>query len=181
MRALFLFLLIILYPVAALAGADDRLIIKTRTDEAAFSVEIADTPEKRSLGLMYRTELAADAGMLFDFSHMAPVAMWMKNTYIPLDIVFINADGVIVNIVERAIPETLTPIHSRGPVLAVLELNSGTCARKGIRPGDKVLHPLFQDKGLTPPRSGVWPPPRVENSGAKASVSLKRISNKTLI
>lgn len=145
MRVLYLLMLLILLPVATFAGPQDLLVIKTRTGEVTFSVELADTPEKRSLGLMHRRELAADAGMLFNFSQTAPVAMWMKNTLIPLDMVFIKADGAIVNIAERTVPETLTPIESRGPVLAVLELNGGTCARLGIRPGDTVLHPVFAD------------------------------------
>ena len=145
MRRLYLLIVLLLLPVAALAGAEDALVIKTRTGGVTFAVELADTPEKRQVGLMYRRELAADAGMLFDFSHSAPVTMWMKNTLIPLDMVFIDSGGVIVNIAERTIPESLTPIASHGRVLAVLELNGGTCARQGIRPGDRVLHPIFAD------------------------------------
>lgn len=92
---------------------------------------------------MYRSEMAADAGMLFDFAKSGPVSMWMKNTLIPLDMLFIRSDGTIATIAERTVPHSLVPIESGEPVLAVLELNGGVCARLGIREGDKALHPLF--------------------------------------
>ncbi len=108
-----------------------------------FKVEIAAKPEERAQGLMYRRTLAADAGMLFDFGQTAPVAMWMKNTLIPLDMLFVAADGVIVNIAQRTVPHSLTAIPSAQPVRFVLEVPGGTTARLGIKPGDKLIHPLF--------------------------------------
>ncbi len=109
-----------------------------------FQVEIANTPQSRETGLMFRTELAPDAGMLFINDGPEPMAMWMKNTLIPLDILFIAADGRITNIHAAAGPQTLTPRPSKGPVLGALELASGTCARLHLNAGDWVLHPAFQ-------------------------------------
>ena len=108
-----------------------------------FRVEMALTDEQRARGLMFRRELAPDAGMLFDFEATQPVAFWMKNTFIPLDMLFIAADGRIVNIAERTVPHSLSVVPSAGPVRAVLELNGGTVARLGIRPGDRVVHAIF--------------------------------------
>jgi hypothetical protein len=109
----------------------------------SFKVELAATDEARTRGLMYRRALAADAGMLFDYRAPTHASMWMRNTYIPLDMLFITADGRILNIHERAIPHDLTPIGAAGPVRAVLELNGGTVARLGIKPGDRVEHAIF--------------------------------------
>jgi uncharacterized membrane protein (UPF0127 family) len=109
-----------------------------------FVVELASTPEARAQGLMFRQSLAPDTGMLFDFKDSEPVAMWMKNTYLPLDMLFIGRDGRIVRIAERTVPLTLTPISSGEPVLAVLEVNSGTAARLKLKAGDRVIHPIFQ-------------------------------------
>jgi len=108
-----------------------------------FTVELADSDEKRALGLMYRDRMAADAGMLFDFRNDQLVAMWMRNTRLPLDMLFIARDGRIVNIRERAVPFSEESIYSDGPVRAVLELNGGTASRLGLRPGDRVRHALF--------------------------------------
>lgn len=108
-----------------------------------FTVEVVATPEARTQGLMFRRSLAADAGMLFDFGQTAPVAMWMKNTLIPLDMLFVASDGRIVNIAQRTVPHSLTLIPSAKPVRFVLEVTGGTAARLGLKPGDKLLHPLF--------------------------------------
>lgn len=104
-----------------------------------FTVELALSPRQQARGLMFRRRLAADAGMLF--VHPAPrvIAMWMRNTYIPLDMLFIGPDGRIVRIVERARPMSTETISSGRPALAVLEVNAGTAARLGIRPGDRVI------------------------------------------
>jgi uncharacterized membrane protein (UPF0127 family) len=112
-----------------------------------FDVEMALTPEQMSQGLMYRRSMAADAGMLFDYVTPQPASFWMKNTLIPLDMIFIAADGKIVNIRERAVPQSLDPVPSKGPVRAVLEVNGGIAAKLGIKPGDQVLHPIFGTKG----------------------------------
>lgn len=109
-----------------------------------FNVELADTDERRTLGLMYRTTMAADAGMLFDFKADRPVSMWMRNTRLPLDMLFITRDGRVLNIAQRAVPFTEHSISSDGPVRAVLELNGGTTERLGIKPGDRVIHPMFR-------------------------------------
>ncbi len=108
-----------------------------------FTVEVASKPEERAQGLMYRRSLDADAGMLFDFGATAPVAMWMKNTLIPLDMLFVAADGVIVNIAQRTVPQSLNTIPSAQPVRFVLEVAGGTTSKLKIKPGDKLIHPLF--------------------------------------
>lgn len=108
-----------------------------------FKVEIADTDVTRARGLMYRRQMAADAGMLFDYKFETETAFWMKNTLIPLDMIFIRADGTIANVAERAVPLDETSIPSNGAVRGVLEVNGGTAARLGIKAGDKVLNPIF--------------------------------------
>lgn len=108
-----------------------------------FKVELAATPEERARGLMFRRTLASDSGMLFDFGRAEQVAMWMKNTLIPLDMLFIAGDGAVVNIAQRTVPGSLTPIPAARPVRFVLELPGGTSSRLGIKPGDKVEHALM--------------------------------------
>jgi uncharacterized membrane protein (UPF0127 family) len=108
-----------------------------------FTVELATTPAQMEQGLMFRQRLAADAGMLFDYRAPAMASMWMKNTLIPLDMLFVDERGRIINIHERAVPGSLDPIAAAAPARAVIELNGGTAARLGIRPGDRVLFPIF--------------------------------------
>lgn len=108
-----------------------------------FAVEIAKSDAQRSQGLQYRTELAADAGMLFDFGQVQDVAMWMKNTFIPLDMVFISQDGRVAGVAENTTPESLEIIQSGKPVLGVLEVRAGTAKRLGITRGSLIVHPLF--------------------------------------
>ncbi|MBI2240555.1 MAG: DUF192 domain-containing protein [Magnetospirillum gryphiswaldense] len=108
-----------------------------------FTVEVATDSDQLAQGLMYRKRMAADAGMLFDFGAPRPVSMWMKNTLIPLDMLFIAADGKVVGIAQRTVPHSQTLIESPGPVKGVLELNGGTVARLGLKVGDRVVHPLF--------------------------------------
>lgn len=130
-----------------LARADNLTPLSITTAAGSthrFTVEFADTAERRAVGLMYRSSMAADHGMLFDFKSDQPVSMWMRNTRIPLDMLFIARDGRIVNIAERAVPFSETTIPSKGPVRAVLELNGGTTARLGIKPGDRVIHAMFK-------------------------------------
>lgn len=123
----------------------DSLVLRT-TDgtELTFDIELAVSPQQQAQGLMYRRSLAAEAGMLFVYRPARPVSMWMKNTLIPLDMLFIAADGEIVKIAERTVPLSLTSISSDQTVRGVLELNGGTADRLGIRPGDRVLHPAFE-------------------------------------
>lgn len=119
-----------------------ELAIVTATGRHEFSVELALTTAQHQQGLMFRREMAPDAGMLFDFgSHPRRASMWMKNTYIPLDMLFIRADGEIESIAERTTPHSLEVISSRGMVRYVLEVNGGTAARLGISPGDRVELP----------------------------------------
>ncbi len=109
-----------------------------------FRVEIVSTPQDRAQGLQGRNQLDPDAGMLFDFGVALPVYMWMKNTFVALDMIFIAPDGRIVNIARGTTPESLAIVESAEPVRAVLEVPAGTAARLGIRPGDRVEHRIFR-------------------------------------
>jgi uncharacterized membrane protein (UPF0127 family) len=109
----------------------------------AFKVELAETPAQMEQGLMFRRELAPDAGMLFDFKTPIVATMWMRNTLIPLDMLFVGGDSRIVNIHERAVPQSDAIIAAAAPVRAVIELNGGTAARFGIKPGDRVVGSIF--------------------------------------
>jgi len=109
-----------------------------------FTVEVANTWMQRRQGLQNRRTLPRDAGMLFDFRKPQPVSMWMKDTFLSLDMIFIDADGIIFSIAENTEPMSLDAIGSGAPVLAVLEVNAGTVTRLGIRPGDRVHHPMFK-------------------------------------
>lgn len=104
-----------------------------------FSVELALTNRQQTQGLMFRRRMAASAGMLFVYRREEPTAMWMKNTYIPLDMLFIGQNGAISHIAERTVPMSEAIISSGGPVIAVLELNAGTASRLGLKPGDRVV------------------------------------------
>ncbi|NVJ96813.1 MAG: DUF192 domain-containing protein [Alphaproteobacteria bacterium] len=111
--------------------------------EHHFGVELALTPEARAQGLMFRRELGPNKGMLFVFPDADRRSFWMKNTYIPLDIIFIRRNGTIANIVESAEPETLTSRSSTGRASAVLEIPGGRAAELGIKAGDLVRHSLL--------------------------------------
>jgi uncharacterized membrane protein (UPF0127 family) len=112
--------------------------ITTATGTHRIIVELATDTQQREQGLMYRPTMPKDNGMLFIYNSEQPVSMWMKNTLIPLDMLFIHADGTVANVHERAVPQSLATISSQGMVKAVLELNGGTVARLGIKPGDVV-------------------------------------------
>jgi uncharacterized membrane protein (UPF0127 family) len=120
-----------------------RLVISTAKGQFPFDIELALTPPQMAQGLMYRRTLAADAGMLFDYGDPQPIAMWMKNTLIPLDMIFVAKDGKVVDFHERAVPLSLDTIESRVPAKAVIEVNAGTVARLGIRIGDTVHYTAF--------------------------------------
>ncbi|WP_234682851.1 DUF192 domain-containing protein [Bradyrhizobium monzae] len=128
------------------AASFQPLEIVTKNGVQVFSVEMATTDEEKQTGLMYRKELADGKGMLFDFNPEQEVSMWMKNTYVPLDMIFIRADGRILRIAENTEPLSTKIISSRGPARAVLEVVAGTAQKYGIRPGDRVGHPLFGSK-----------------------------------
>ena len=127
----------------ARAASFSTLEIATKSGVHVFSVEMATTEEEKQKGLMYRKELADGKGMLFDFSPEQQISMWMKNTYISLDMIFIRADGRILRIAENTEPESTRIISSGGPARAVLEVPAGTSRKYGIAPGDRVSHPLF--------------------------------------
>jgi uncharacterized protein len=120
-----------------------ELTIISSTGPHRFKVELAETPAQMTQGLMFRTNLAPDAGMLFDYKQPTAATMWMRNTFIPLDMLFVDAKGRIVNIHQRAVPQSLDVIAAAAPVRAVIELNGGTASRLGIEPGDRVVHPIF--------------------------------------
>lgn len=119
--------------VAPAAGGETRI----------FSVEIAASDQEKAVGLMFRTRLSDSEGMLFHYGREQVITMWMRNTYIPLDMVFIRADGVIHRIEARTEPLSERIISSQMPVAAVLEIAGGAAERLGIKPGDRVKHALF--------------------------------------
>lgn len=137
--ALLLFVVASTVAFSATFATEPLTIRKADGTTAAFTVELAISADQRALGLMNRREMAADTGMLFDFGLTRRVAMWMKNTYLPLDMLFIRKDGTISRIAADTAPHSEAIIDSREPVHFVLELNAGTAARLGIRPGDRVM------------------------------------------
>ena len=121
------------------------LVIITRDGKRHdFSVEMAVTLDEQTIGLMFRKSVPADGGMLFDWGAPRPIQMWMRNTLVPLDMVFINQDGTIRAIAENTVPESLAVIDSDGPVRGTLELAAGTTARLDIRVGDRVEAAIFK-------------------------------------
>ena len=127
------------------AELETVVIDKSEGADLSFEVEMAVTPDQRSLGLMYRDALDPMAGMLFIYPGPQAVNMWMHSTRRPLDMLFISSDGAIVKIKERAVPYSNEVINSGGPVVAVLELNGGTASRYGIKPGDRVQLPEISE------------------------------------
>jgi uncharacterized protein len=122
----------------------EKLVIVTHDGvHHDFNVEMAVTLEQQETGLMFRTNIPADGGMLFDWGGVRASQMWMKNTVSSLDMLFINPDGTIRHIAERTVPQSLAVIDSGGPVRATLEMAAGTAERLDIRVGDKVLAPVF--------------------------------------
>ncbi|MBE7198277.1 DUF192 domain-containing protein [Methylobacterium sp. A49B] len=145
--------LVVLAPVAsvhaqaaarAASVKGEPLTIVTKSGPKRFEVEVMRDDAGRSRGLMFRRTMAPDHGMLFDFERDEPVTMWMKNTYLPLDMVFIRSDGTISRIAADTEPLSTAIIPSGSPVLAVLELNAGTAAKLGIQAGDRIEHPMFK-------------------------------------
>ncbi|MCJ2057020.1 DUF192 domain-containing protein [Methylobacterium sp. J-048] len=126
------------------AAKTEPLTIATKAGPKGFEVEVMRDDAGRSRGLMFRRHMAADHGMLFDFERAEPVTMWMKNTYLPLDMLFIRPDGIVSRIAADTEPLSTAIIPSGSPVSAVLELNAGTAAKLGIQAGDRIEHPLFK-------------------------------------
>jgi uncharacterized protein len=146
--ALAALLLVGTFPVARSAaqeaGPREEILVTTDAGAHEFEVEIADDVRERSLGLMFRRAMADDEGMLFDFRVEEPASFWMRNTHIPLDMLFIKADGTIESIAERTTPLSEKSVPSKGPVRFVLEINGGLSDTLGIAPGDRVSGPAME-------------------------------------
>ncbi len=137
--------------IAALSGPSraaefQPLEIAGKTGVHPFLVELAVTPEETSRGLMFRRSLPEGQGMLFDFQRDQELSFWMKNTYIPLDMIFIRSDGRIHRIAENTEPLSERLVPSLGPARAVLEVIAGTARKLGLAPGDRVAHPIFRSR-----------------------------------
>ncbi|MDP8917499.1 MAG: DUF192 domain-containing protein [Pseudomonadota bacterium] len=136
---------VVLIAGAVYAQALETLSVASQGGQRqTFRVEVARNDADRAQGLMFRRSMPADQGMLFDFGRVEPVSMWMQNTYLSLDMLFIHPDGTIARIAANTEPLSTRTIPSGEPVLAVLELNAGTAARLGIKAGDRVEHPVFK-------------------------------------
>ena len=125
-------------------GPMESLVIKSKDASHTFSVEVADTLEEQARGLMYRESMPDDQGMLFEFSEPKIATIWMKNTAIPLDIIFVRSNGKILKIEHLATPYSLRSASSEASVAAVVELNGGRARELGIMPGDIVKHEFFE-------------------------------------
>jgi uncharacterized membrane protein (UPF0127 family) len=143
-RRLLLAALLLVLPQGPLGAlSPGELVIETKNGRHRFSIELADTPTARAQGLMFRESMAADHGMLFDFQVEQPVAFWMKNTPLPLDMLFIDGLGIVVKIAADTTPYSEAAVPSGQPIRAVLEVNAGTAKRLGIEVGARVRHPIF--------------------------------------
>jgi uncharacterized membrane protein (UPF0127 family) len=143
-RLLAAFILVSTAFAPAMAAELQPLEVSSKNGVHVFGVEMAKTDAERAKGLMFRRELPDGVGMLFDFDRDQEVSMWMQNTYIPLDMIFIRADGRIHRIAENTEPMSTRTVSSGGPVRAVLEVSGGTAKKLGIAPGDRVGHPMFR-------------------------------------
>ncbi|HGG04535.1 MAG TPA: DUF192 domain-containing protein [Aliiroseovarius sp.] len=132
---------------------DNVLDIRGPWGKARFTIEIADDDEERARGLMFRESLAASEGMLFVYDRPNEPAFWMKNTLIPLDMLFITEQGVVQTVHPMAVPGDLTPIRGGSGILSVLEIRGGMAGLLGITPGSEVRNPAFD------PAKSVWPCP----------------------
>lgn len=121
----------------------DRVALRGGWGETSFSVEIADDAAERAQGLMFRQSMARGSGMLFVYPSPQPVSFWMKNTLIPLDIIFLDVHGEVTHVHPNAIPGDLSPIPGGNKVFAVLEINAGLAARYGISVGTEMRHKVF--------------------------------------
>jgi uncharacterized protein len=125
----------------------ETVVVETAQGRTAFEAEIADTPEKRSLGLMFRASMPEGHGMLFDFGKPRAVAMWMKNTKISLDMIFADAQGRVIGVAPDTVPFSTATISVNEPVKAVFEVNAGTARRIGLKPGGRLIHRIFASDG----------------------------------
>ena len=149
MKALAVVLATFAMPVWA-ACVDDRIIVSGEFGQATFDIEIADDFAERGQGLMFVEELPTMSGMLFIYERPQSVSFWMKNTLIPLDMIFVSPQGEILRIHENAIPGDLTPIPGGDGVQMVLEVNGGLSSRLGIDVGDVMQHPSFGPDPILP-------------------------------
>jgi hypothetical protein len=124
-------------------GPTEPLTIVTASGPHKFAVEVARTDAERELGLMYRKTLAPDHGMIFAFGSMQPVMMWMKNTFIPLDMIFMDQSGHVVAVLANTKPQSEEILSPWKPSYSVLEVNAGTAAKIGLKVGDQVQNELF--------------------------------------
>jgi uncharacterized protein len=123
------------------AAGTGTIVIKTETGDHNYDIEVATTDQERAIGLMYRRSLPENSGMLFLYDRPQPAAMWMKNTFIPLDMIFIAPDGTVQRIETYTEPFSTRSIESGGNVVGVLELNAGQADKIGLKRGDKVIYP----------------------------------------
>lgn len=145
MRAFLAGMLLLLWaaPVLAQACRSDVLGLRGDWGQTTFSVELADTPDARARGLMFREKMARGAGMLFVYEAPQPASFWMKNTLIELDMLFADRTGLVTGVHHRAIPGDLTPVDGGDAVYAVLEINGGLARKYGIAAGSQMRHPAF--------------------------------------
>jgi hypothetical protein len=136
---------------AEAACADDRVDLRWSGGTEAFAIEIADTEAERAQGLMFREDLDPSSGMLFVYESPRRAMFWMKDTLIPLDMVFADATGTVTRVHANAVPEDLTPIDGGDGVMFVLEINGGLAARLGLAPGAVLRHPAI------PAATAAWP------------------------
>ena len=146
MRLVVIVSLFLMYNLCEVSASvkSELSIITSNGSKHNFLVEVAKTEKEKKIGLMFRKTLAKNAGMLFLYKREALRLMWMKNTFIPLDILFIDKNGVIKRVVKRTIPHSLATISSRQSVLAVLELRGGITSSLEIKKGDRIEHPAFK-------------------------------------
>ncbi|WP_370868022.1 DUF192 domain-containing protein [Phaeovulum sp.] len=138
-------------PVAAVECRDDLALFRFPGGQAQFTIELADDPQERQQGLMHRASLPASVGMLFIYERPQTASFWMRNTLIPLDMIFIDPTGTVTKVHANAVPLDETPIPGGDGVLMVLEINGGLARRIGIVPGAELAHPrLAQGTAVFP-------------------------------
>ncbi len=143
----------LMFGAVAAAGEcrNDQVQMRGAWGEAGFAVELADTPKARARGLMFRKSMPRGSGMLFVYEAPRRASFWMKNTLIPLDMIFVDQTGLIKHVHHRAVPGALTSIEGGAGIYAVLEINGGLAKRYGIEPGSQMRHPVFSDG------PAIWP------------------------
>lgn len=153
-----------LMPLASLRAQDDaELILKTASGDHTYTVEVADDPGEKARGLMFRRTMPKDRGMIFLYDAPQDLSMWMRNTYIPLDMIFITERGTVLRVEANTEPFSTDIITSGGEAVAVLELNGGEAAEIGLKPGDRVVFPGLgpgasreTEKPDEPANFGLW-------------------------